>query len=111
MIRTVVGTGKTGFTGDGGKAIAATLASPKFIFVDAHDDVLIVDSENNVVRKYTVADGSINRLIGSGKRGTSGLGGPPLDAELDRPHAVVIAPGGSIYVADSMNSRILKVMK
>lgn len=110
-IRTVVGTGKTGFTGDGGKAVEATLNSPKLVYVDAHDDVLIVDSENNVIRKYTVTDGSINRLIGSGKRGTSGLGGLPLEAELDRPHAVTVAPSGSIYVADSLNNRILKVTK
>ena len=39
-----------------------------------------------------------------------GLGGPPADAELSQPHGVTVGPGGIVYIADSSNDRILKIV-
>jgi sugar lactone lactonase YvrE len=109
-IRTVAGTGAKGSSGDGGDARTATLNGPKHLCIDPRGQVLIADTENHRVRVYNPADGSIRTLAGSGRKGTAGLGGPPQDAELNQPHGVSIGPGGVVYIADSSNHRILKIV-
>jgi len=110
-IRTVVGTGEKGFSGDGGEARQAKLNGPKFLCIDHDDGVLICDTENHVIRKYTPADGKITRVAGSGKRGPAGVGGPALEVELNQPHGVYVHSSGDLYVADSTNKRILKIAR
>ncbi len=91
-IRTVAGTGKAGNTGDGGDARKATLNSPKHLCIDTDDSVLIADSSNHVIRRYTPADGKIVRVAGTGKKGQSGKGGSPLEVSLNEPHGVRMEP-------------------
>jgi DNA-binding beta-propeller fold protein YncE len=108
-IRTVVGTGQKGAGGDGGPALKAQLNGPKHLCVDQDGGVIIADTENHVIRKYTPADGKIVRLAGSGKRGTAGVGGPAEAVELAQPHGVYVHASGDLYIADSSNRRILKM--
>jgi sugar lactone lactonase YvrE len=109
-IRSVAGTGQQGDSGDGGDARAARLNGPKHLCVDARGNVLIADTENHRVRIYRPDDGTIRGVAGNGRKGTKGLGGPPGDAELNQPHGVTIGPGGILYISDSSNNRILKVV-
>ncbi|MDJ0646820.1 MAG: hypothetical protein QNJ57_12630 [Flavobacteriaceae bacterium] len=50
LITTVVGTGKSGFSGDGGLAKNARLSNPTGIAFDASDNLYIVDRGNNRIR-------------------------------------------------------------
>jgi sugar lactone lactonase YvrE len=109
-IRTVAGTGKPGDSGDGGEARAARLNGPKHLCVDARGNVLIADTENHRVRIYHPDDGTIRAVAGNGRKGTMGLGGPPVEAELNQPHGVTVGPGGILYISDSSNNRILKIV-
>ena len=109
-IRTVAGTGKPGLSGDGGPALEATMNGPKYIALDRDGSVLIADAENNVIRRYTPKDGRITRVAGTGKSGNAGLGGDPLACGLSRPHGVTVAPDGTLYITDSYNDRILKIV-
>jgi DNA-binding beta-propeller fold protein YncE len=109
MIRTVAGTGQKGLSGDGGDARQARFNGPKHLCVDRHDDVLIADTENHVIRKYLPREGKIIRIAGTGRPGRAGLDGPPLQAELKQPHGVNARPDGTIYIADSSNNRVLKI--
>lgn len=110
-IRTVAGTGEAGFSGDGGPALEARLNGPKHLSVDADDNVLIADTESHVIRKYLPKEGTIVRVAGTGKLGARGLGGPPLELELARPHGVLVGPDGAIYISDSSNGRIVKIVR
>lgn len=110
-IRTVAGTGRPGASGDGGDARQATLNGPKHLCVDGRGDVLIVDTENHALRKYSPGDGRIVRVAGTGRKGSSGVGGPPEQCMLNRPHGVCVAPGGEIYLADSDNLRVLRIRR
>jgi sugar lactone lactonase YvrE len=106
----VAGTGEPGFSGDGGPARAAALNGPKHIFAEASNDVLITDTENHVIRRYSPRDGSIRRVAGTGKQGAGGVGGPPEQCELNRPHGAVVHPrSGALYISDSENHRVLRV--
>lgn len=110
-IRTVVGTGQKGASGDGGPALQATMNGPKHLCVDRDGGVLIADTENHIVRKYWPADGRITRVAGSGKKGTGGVPGPALAIEMNQPHGVYVHPNGEIYISDATNHRILKIEK
>lgn len=108
-VRTVVGTGAKGNTGDGGDARKATMNGPKHLCVDRDGSVLIADTENHVIRRYLPREGKIVRVAGTGKKGTAGVGGPPEKVELAQPHGVTVHPSGAIFIADSTNNRVLKI--
>ena len=109
-IRTVAGTGAAGFSGDGGPAPEARLNGPKHIFAGKSGDVLSAATQNHVIRRYSPKDGSIRRVAGTGAKGASGIGGPPEELELNRPHGAVVHPvSGAIYVSDSDNHRVIRV--
>jgi hypothetical protein len=111
-IRTVINaSGQKGAEGDGGEALKATMNGPKHLCVDRDDNVIIADAENNLVRKYLPRDGSIVRVAGTGVKGAAGLGGPPEKAELNRPHGVCINASGTLFITDSYNNRILKIVE
>jgi len=108
-IRTIAGTGKAGYGGDGGPALQAAMNGPKHLVVQKSGDVLIADTENHVIRRYRVADGKIELVAGTGKKGSAGVGGPPQRVELNKPHGVFEHKDGSIYIADSDNHRVLRI--
>jgi DNA-binding beta-propeller fold protein YncE len=109
-IRTIAGTGKAGATGDGGDARTATLNGPKHLCIDRDGNVIVADTENHLIRKVLVTEGKIIRVAGSGKKGATGVGGPPLEVELNQPHGVAVHPTtGILYIADSSNNRVLKI--
>jgi DNA-binding beta-propeller fold protein YncE len=64
-----------------------------------------------VIRRYFPRDGTIRRVAGTGVLGAGGLGGPALECPLNRPHGAVIHPKtGALYIADSENHRVLRVL-
>ena len=111
-IRTVVNVaGKKGAIGDGGEAALATMNGPKHLCIDVDDSVVIADAENNLIRRYVPATGKILRVAGTGKKGAAGLDGPPDQCELARPHGVTVHRDGTLYITDSYNDRILKIVR
>ena len=110
-IRTVAGTGQRGLTGDGGDALKATMNGPKHVCVDLEGNVLIADTENHVIRKYIPKLGKIVRVAGTGKKGSAGIGGAPEKVELNQPHGVYVHADGTLYICDSSNNRVLKIVE
>jgi sugar lactone lactonase YvrE len=110
-IRTVAGTGKRGLSGDGGDALQATLDGPKHLTVDRNGDVIIADSANHVIRRYSPSTGVISRIAGTGKKGPSGNGGDALTTSLNEPHGVFVHPSGTLYIVDSNNDRVFRLTK
>jgi DNA-binding beta-propeller fold protein YncE len=111
-IRTVAGTGKPGKGGDGGPALKAAMNGPKYVSIDRDGSVLIADTENHQIRRYVPGKETMELVAGSGKKGSGGVGSDPLKLEMSRPHGVIAHPKtGEIYIADSDNGRILKIVK
>lgn len=108
-IRTVAGTGERGAQGDGGPALEARLNGPKHLCVDEDGSIVIADTENHVIRRYIPNEGRIERVAGTGKKGTAGPGRAPLEIELNQPHGVYLHPAGDLYISDSSNNRILRI--
>lgn len=111
-IRTVVNaSGKKGGDGDGGAALEATMNGPKHLCIDRDDSVLIADAESHLIRRYVPTTGKIERIAGTGVKGSSGVGGDPRQCQLARPHGVTVHPQtGEIFITDSYNNRVLKIV-
>jgi DNA-binding beta-propeller fold protein YncE len=107
-IRTVAGTGAKGATG--GPAKEATFNGPKHLCVDRDGNVLIADTENHLIRKYLPNEGKVEVVAGTGQKGNAGLDGPPDKAELTQPHGVAVSAAGTVYISDSGNNRVLKIV-
>ena len=111
IIKTIVGMGKSGNKGVGGPALNTELNGPKHLCVDNDGTVLIADTENHRVLRYHPKTELTSLVAGTGKKGTSGLDGPPEKVELFQPHGVQISPKGELFITDSGNNRILKIIK
>jgi streptogramin lyase len=101
----IAGTGKKGFTGDGGPAKSATLNGPKGVSVAANGHVYVVDTENQVIRVIDPKAGTIALVAGNGTRG-DGPEGDPLKCALDRPHGVFVDPDGAFFIGDTETHRV-----
>jgi len=97
MIRTVAGTGKKGNAD--GEPLKAEFNGPKHICVDANDDVIIADTDNHVIRKYLPQENKVVRIAGA----DSG------EFRLKQPHGAQVDKSGALYIADSLNNRVLKM--
>jgi DNA-binding beta-propeller fold protein YncE len=86
------------------------LKGPKHLCLDLDGNVIIADTDNHLIRKYLPRKHQLIRIAGTGKPGAGGLGGPPLEAELRQPHGVCVHPSGAVYIADSYNNRLLKLV-
>jgi trimeric autotransporter adhesin len=60
LIRTVAGTGLSGFSGDGGPATAAAISSPFGIAVDGAGNLFIADSANNRIREVLASPPNVS---------------------------------------------------
>lgn len=104
IITTVAGIGVTGFVGEGGLAVNATLSNPWDVDVDAEGNLYIADTGNHRIRKVNRL-GLINTVAGSGFAGSAGDGGPALSATLFSPLSVAVDSAGVLYIAESNRVR------
>jgi streptogramin lyase len=113
MISTIAGTGKKGYSGDGGPAIQATLNEPYEVRFDKQGDMFFVERMNHVVRRVAAKTQIITTVAGTGEAGFSGDGGPARQAALNQPHSIQFnwqSDGrGDLYICDILNHRIRKV--
>jgi hypothetical protein len=105
VMYTFAGTGEPGYTGDGGPALTATWGAPKAMRCDNHDDLIVVDTENNAIRRIDVKTGIVTTVAG-GHQGGDGDGGNATDAGLERPHGLGIDRQGNLFIADGINRRV-----
>jgi len=114
IITTVAGTGRAGYSGDGGPATSATFNFPEQAELDVSGNLYIADSGNNVVRKVST-NGVVTTVAGNGHGavednnndelgGYSGDGGPATKAELSGPVSLAIDPSDNLWISDQGNN-------
>jgi sugar lactone lactonase YvrE len=108
-ITTVAGTGKAGYAGDGGSAVAAQLNHPLGVAVDGAGHLYISDSLNHRVRMVG-PDGVIRTVVGGGSPADSlGDAGLATQARLDTPSELALDGAGNLFIADNGHRRIRRV--
>jgi sugar lactone lactonase YvrE len=94
-ITTLAGTGRRGFSGDGGPATKAQLKEAHAVTVDAKGNVYIADGPR--VRKVS-PDGTINTIAGAA-------------GELTFPEGVAVDAKGNVYISDFGDNQVKKVSR
>jgi DNA-binding beta-propeller fold protein YncE len=107
VITTVAGSGRAGFSGDGGPATAAELNEPYGVVLDRQGNLYMADRLNRRVRRVDAKDGTITTVAGDGSKATSGDGGPATAAGMVEPNGVALDPGGRrLFIADVAGHRV-----
>ena len=98
----IAGTGKKGFTGNGGPALKATLSGPKGVAISPDGKLIyLADTESHSVRAIDLRDSppTLKLIAGDGKKGT-----------FARLHGVGVDPvNGDLYIGDSENHIVQKI--
>ncbi len=108
-LSTVAGSGKKGYSGDGGPALEATFNLPHEVRFDHSGNMYVVDMANNAVRKVDLKTKIISTVAGNGTAGYTGDGGPATQAQLKQPHSIQFGPDQDLYICDIGNHVIRKV--
>jgi len=80
------------------------------VAIDRDGNLLIVDTENHAIRRIDLRSRTIVTIAGNGRQGGEGDGGPAVAASLNRPHGAAVAPDGSIYIGDTNNHRVRRLV-
>jgi hypothetical protein len=85
------------------------LSEPYGVAVDSYGDLLIADTLNQRIRKVA-ANAIITTMAGDGTDSYSGDGGPATSAALEEPYGAALDASGNLYIADTGNDRVRKVV-
>jgi uncharacterized protein (TIGR03437 family) len=108
-ITTIAGTGVEGYSGDGVQATAAQLYVPRNLAFDGAGNLYIAEFGGHRVRRVTPA-GIIATAVGNGIAGYSGDHGFASQAQLSYPAGLTVDRTGALYVADSGNNCVRKIL-
>jgi uncharacterized protein (TIGR03437 family) len=99
----------TGFINSylGSGATNQRLTAPNGLWFDASGALYIADSGNQRVARYAAP--TLSHFARNLTPGFSGDGGQADRAQLNKPSGIAIDAAGSVYVADTNNSRIRKI--
>jgi streptogramin lyase len=99
IITTVAGSGKAGFSGDGGAATQATMNQPHSIQFDARGDLYICDILNHRIRKVDMKTGVITTFGGTGEKKPASDGAKIAGTPLNGPRAIDFDRRGDMWLA------------
>jgi hypothetical protein len=92
-----------------GTGAAARFFDPSGVAVDGAGNLFVADRLNHTIRKVVVATGAVTTLAG-----TTGMSGSTdaigTAARFNRPYGVALDSSGNLFVADSSNHTIRKVV-
>ena len=101
IISTIAGTGKAGFSGDGGPASKATFDFLMCVSLNATQDKLYVaDLKNRRVRMIDLKSGLVTTVAGNGKKGVPQNGAQANESPLIDPRAVAIDSKNNLYILE-----------
>jgi alpha-tubulin suppressor-like RCC1 family protein len=109
IISTIAGVGGWGYSGDGGPATSAAFTNIRSISVDSAGNLYLADEGNQRIRKVDGA-GVVSTVAGTGTPGFNGDGIAATSAMLNYPRGVFLDSSGNLFIVDSNNNRIRKVV-
>jgi serine/threonine-protein kinase len=105
VVTTLAGTGTAGSAN--GAAAAASFSEPIGVTVDTSGNVYVSDFGNQLIRKITPA-GLVTTLAGSNTSGS--VDGTGSAASFNFPYALAVDTSSNVYVADTFNHKIRKII-
>jgi streptogramin lyase len=108
-ISTVTGTGKAGFSGDGGAATNAQLNQPHSIQFDRNGNLYICDIGNQRIRKVEARTGMMSTFAGNGSKASTPSGAPIAGTPLHGPRAIDFDADGNLWLALREGNAVYKL--
>lgn len=108
VVTTVAGTGKEGFSGEGGPAAQAMIREPFDIAFDPAGNLYFSDRFNHRICKVDKR-GLLSTVVGTGVKGFAGDGGRATEARLAFPSGLCFDPRGQLFFCDTENHRVRMV--
>ena len=105
-ITTIAGTGKPGYSGDGGLATAAQLNLPISLQLNPQGDLYICDIGNHVIRRVDAKTGRISTFAGTGKSGAPTDGAPITGTPLNGPRSLDVDVSGDLWLATREGNQV-----
>jgi sugar lactone lactonase YvrE len=87
--------------------VDAQFNAPTSLTVDSSGNVFVADQNNHRVRKITPS-GVVSTVAGSGVSGAAD--GTRIAAETNSPDGIVVASNGTLYMTDTGNNRIRRIL-
>jgi sugar lactone lactonase YvrE len=111
VLCTIAGTGTSGFAGDGGDPLDATMSFPLDVALAPDGALHIADWNNNRVRRIDPDSDLIDTIAGAGElcAQENSLGLPARELCLNHPSDLDFTPAGEIFIAGWFDSRIYSV--
>ena len=109
QIVTLVGTATGGAGPDAMPPLQTPLRGPRGVCFDRSGVLYIADTANHRVLRYP-RNGVVQIAAGTGVAGDAGDGGSARRAQLNQPGACALDSAGDLFIADTLNHRIRKVL-
>lgn len=109
IITTVIGTGTSGFGGDGGPGAAALISHVRDMEIGPDGRLYFCDTENHRVRAWDPTADVVETVAGTGVAAMGAEGVAATEIALNRPMGIAFSPDGEMVIADTLNSRFLRV--
>ena len=94
LLTTIVGSGRSGLTGDGGPALSTQLGAPTNLVFDRAGNMLIADDDR--VRKVDAVTGKVSTVAGGGTSTQDGI--PATQAQL-AVQRILLDPFDNLYIS------------
>lgn len=107
-LRTVAGSGISGPSVDGARALDSPLADVVALAMAPSGELYFAEKVRCRISRLD-AGGTLHHVAGIGTCGFAGDGGPALGARIDRPEGLTFDPQGRLLIADTGNHRIRRV--
>lgn len=109
VITTSAGTGKRGYSGDGGPAAQATFQGPHSIQFDAAGQLYVCDVGNHAIRRIDSKTGVISTIAGTGKAGPTPDGAPLAGTPFNNPRSLDVDQEGNPWVVTREGNQVFKL--
>lgn len=109
IVRTVAGTGVSGYSGDFGPPSLARISAAAGLAVDAEGNIYFSDTGNHRVRRIRAPGSLIETYAGNGKPGYGPEGSKAVEAALSSPQGLAAGPEGALFVVSE--GRIARITR
>lgn len=109
QITTIAGTGKPGYSGDGGPATQAQFKQPHSIQFGPEGDLYICDIGNHVIRRIDMKTQIVSTYAGTGVPGLTPDGAPIVGTPLKGPRSIDFDARGDLWLATREGNQVFRI--
>ena len=107
-ISTLAGTGKPGYSGDGGPATKAQFDKPHSLQFGPDGSLYVCDIGNHVIRCIDMETKTISTFAGTGKPGVTPNGAPIKNTPLKGPRSIDFDRHGNLWLATREGNQVFR---